>query len=150
MDFVNLSQDNVHYINHKPWLKIKRQKTKTTAEIPLLDQAMSLIQKYRNHPLAQENERLFPRISNQRLNAYLKEIADICGIKRNLTFHLARYTFATTITLSQGVPIESISQMLGHTKITTTQIYASVLEDKLGRDMEQVQGRIGATFGKAS
>ena len=71
-----------------------------------------------------------PVISNQKLNAYLKEIADICGIKKNLTFHLARHTFATTTTLSKGVPIETVSKMLGHTNIETTQIYARITNSK--------------------
>ena len=74
-------------------------------------------------------------MSNQKLNGYLKEMADICGIEKNLTFHLARHTFATTVTLSNGVPIESVSKMLGHTKISTTQIYAKVIERKLSDDM---------------
>ena len=74
-------------------------------------------------------------MSNQKLNSYLKEMADVCGIEKNLTFHLARYTFATTVTLSNGVPIESISKMLGHTKISTTQVYAKVIERKLSDDM---------------
>lgn len=74
-------------------------------------------------------------MSNQKLNGYLKEIADVCGIKKNITFHLARHTFATTVTLSNGVPIESVSKMLGHTKISTTQVYAKVIERKLSDDM---------------
>ncbi|WP_217447861.1 site-specific integrase [Maribellus comscasis] len=78
---------------------------------------------------------MFPLISNQNLNAYLKEIADICTIKKHLTFHLARHTFATTVTLNNGVPIESVSKMLGHSKLTTTQIYAKVLEKKISEDM---------------
>ena len=86
-----------------------------------------------------ENARLLPVISNQKLNAYLKEIADVCGIKKKLTFHLARHTFATTVTLSNGVPIESVSKMLGHTSLKTTQIYAKVIDKKLKEDMEVVK-----------
>ncbi len=78
-------------------------------------------------------------ISNQKLNSYLKEIADLCGIKKNLTFHLARHTFATTVTLSNGVPIETVSQVLGHKSISTTQIYAKVLERKISEDMDQLR-----------
>lgn len=74
-------------------------------------------------------------INNSKTNAYLKEIADLCGIKKNLTFHMARHTFATTVTLSNGVPMETVSNMLGHTKITTIQIYAKVLENKVSDDM---------------
>jgi integrase/recombinase XerD len=76
------------------------------------------------------------------LNSYLKEIADLCGINKNLTFHLARHTFATTVTLTNGVPIETVSKMLGHTKIATTQIYARVLEKKIGEDMALLRSRM--------
>jgi site-specific recombinase XerD len=81
-------------------------------------------------------------ITNIKTNAYLKEVADICGIKKNLTFHMARHTFATTVTLSNGVPIETVSNMLGHTKITTTQIYAKVLENKVSSDMEALRKKM--------
>jgi site-specific recombinase XerD len=73
--------------------------------------------------------------SNQKYNAYLKEIAEICGIKKTLTSHMARHTFATTVTLSNGVPLETVSKMLGHTKLSTTQIYAKVLDTKVSHDM---------------
>ena len=82
------------------------------------------------------NGKILPVISNQKLNAYLKEIADVCGIKKNLTFHLARHTFSTTVTLAKGVPIEIVSKMLGHTNIETTQIYARITNSKIGNDME--------------
>lgn len=80
-------------------------------------------------------------LSNQKTNAYLKEIADICGIKKNLTFHLARHTFAT-MSLSKGVSIESVSKMLGHTNIKTTQIYARITNKKIEHDMEQLAGKL--------
>ena len=86
--------------------------------------------------------RLFPNISNQKLNSYLKEIADLCQINKNLTFHLVRHTFATTVTLTNGVPIESVSKMLGHSKISTTQLYAKVVEKKLGEDMEKLKKKL--------
>ena len=101
----------------------------------LLPKATEIIDRYRNDIKCKAEGSLLPRMSNQRLNGYLKEIADICGIKKNLTFHLARHTFATTVTLSNGVPIESVSKMLGHTKISTTQVYAKVVERKLSDDM---------------
>lgn len=81
---------------------------------------------------------LLPIINNQKLNCYLKEIADICGIEKNLTFHLARHTFATTMSLGKGVPIESVSKMLGHTNIQTTQIYARITNEKISHDMENL------------
>ena len=89
-----------------------------------------------------QDGRLLPVLSNQKLNSYLKEIADICGIKKNLTFHLARHTFATTTTLAKGVPIETVSKMLGHTNIKTTQIYARITNDKIREDMEMLAGKL--------
>ncbi len=86
--------------------------------------------------------RLLPVLSNQKLNSYLKEIADLCGIEKNITFHLARHTFATTMTLAKGVPIETVSKMLGHTNIVTTQIYARIINDKIGRDMQALAGQL--------
>jgi len=111
-------------------------------KIPVLPAAMEIITKYRNDPKALIQNRLFPNISNQKLNSYLKEIADICGITKNLTFHLARYTFATTVTLTNGVPIETVSKMLGHTKISTTQIYAKVIEKKVSEDMSKLKEKL--------
>jgi site-specific recombinase XerD len=91
------------------------------------------------------NNKLFPVISNQKINSYLKEIAYLCKIKKNITFHIARHTFATTVTLSNGVPIETVSKMLGHTKVGTTQIYARVIEQKISDDMAQLKKRLAAT-----
>lgn len=124
------------------WISTIRAKTDTGVRVPLLPQATELIEKYRDNPMAQNNGTVFPVISNQRMNGYLKEIADICGITKILTFHIARHTFATTVTLSNGVPIESVSKMLGHTSIRTTQIYAKVVEQKLSEDMRKLEQRM--------
>jgi site-specific recombinase XerD len=142
-DVMLLTADHVvKGINGKLWIATKRLKTSVQVNIPLLPKAVEIIQKYKSHPRAQHHDTLLPTMSNQKLNSYLKEIADICRIKKNLTFHLARHTFATTVTLSNGVPIESVSKMLGHTKISTTQIYARVVEKKLGDDMDKLQERL--------
>ena len=106
--------------------------------------AEKILEKYKDHALDPTNELLLPIISNQKMNAYLKEIADVCGIKKKLTFHLARHTFATTVTLSNGVPIESVSKMLGHRSLKTTQIYAKVIDQKLREDMEVVRVKYGS------
>jgi site-specific recombinase XerD len=106
-------------------------------KIPILSKADHIIKKYEAYPESVIKDRLFPSISNQKLNSYLKEIADVCGITKNLTFHIARHTFATTVTLSNGVPMESVSKLLGHSKITTTQIYAKVIERKVSEDMQK-------------
>ena len=111
-------------------------------KIPLLPIAEELIQKYKGHIKTKKTKTLFPNISNQKLNAYLKEIADVCKIKKNLTFHMARHTFATTITLSNGVPIETVSKLLGHTKIATTQIYARVIERKVSDDINDLRKKL--------
>lgn len=136
IDVINLNEDNIAIgIDGGRWIITNRQKTHNKVKIPILRQAKELIEKYRFHIKTKKTKTLFPNISNQKLNAYLKEIADLCGINKNLTFHIARHTFATTITLSNGVPIETVSKLLGHTKIATTQIYAKVIETKVSQDM---------------
>ncbi|MNE32206.1 Tyrosine recombinase XerD [compost metagenome] len=124
------------------WISTSRAKTDTGVRVPLLPQAIELMEKYRDDPRALNNGTVFPVISNQRMNGYLKEIADLSGITKTLTFHIARHTFATTVTLSNGVPIESVSKMLGHTSIRTTQIYAKVVEQKLSEDMRKLEQRM--------
>lgn len=122
------------------WIKIKRTKTKFLSSIPLLPIAQKLIGKYEN--VKCHSNRLFPVYTNQRRNSYLKEIGDRCDINKNLTFHMARHTFATTVTLSNGVPIESVSKMLGHRSLKTTQHYAKILDVKLSEDMNTLKERI--------
>lgn len=85
-----------------------------------------------------------PVLSNQKMNSYLKEIADQCGIAKTITFHLVRHTFATTITLSNGVPIESVSKMLGHRDLKTTQLYAKVVDKKISDDMNKLKELLGS------
>lgn len=87
------------------------------------------------------DDKVLPVLSNQKMNAYLKEIADVCGITKNLTFHLARHTFATTVTLAKGIPIETVSKMLGHTNIQTTQIYARITNEKISKDMRGLSAK---------
>ncbi|MBC6112772.1 site-specific integrase [Pedobacter fastidiosus] len=120
------------------WIISNRQKTGIPTRIPLLPKAINLLEKYTDHPLRSNSEKLFPVSSNQKMNAYLKEIADVCGIKTILTFHLARHTFATTITLMNDVPIETVSKMLGHKNIKTTQHYAKIMDKKVDEDMAKL------------
>jgi site-specific recombinase XerD len=103
---------------------------------------MAIIEKYKNNPRVLETGRLLPVYANQILNNYLKEIADFCGIEKPLSFHIARHTFATTVTLTNGVPIETVSKMLGHTSIKTTQIYAKVVEQKVSEDMRELRSKM--------
>jgi len=98
---------------------------------------------YAEHPKCINVDRLLPVLSNQKTNSYLKEIADVCGINKELTFHIARHTFATTITLTNGVPIESVSKMLGHRNLRTTQHYAKILDRKVSDDMELLKSKLG-------
>ncbi len=132
------------------WLSTLRQKTGTKESVPLLPTALEIIEKYRNHEYCTKYDKLLPVNSNQRYNAYLKEIADICGIDKKLTSHIARHTFATTITLANGVPIETVSKMLGHSSIRTTQIYAKVVEQKVSDDMQQLRKKLFSQFDKQS
>tara|TARA_R110002012_G_scaffold286628_1_gene478257 strand:+ start:1750 stop:2970 length:1221 start_codon:yes stop_codon:yes gene_type:complete len=141
-DVEKLNSDDILLgVDGRRWIKTKRKKTNTRSSIPLLPAAESILEKYEDHPLVKDKPRLLPVTSNQKSNAYLKEIAILCGINKNLTTHLARHTFATTVTLSNGVPIESVSKMLGHTSIKTTQHYAKVLDKKIGEDMEGIMER---------
>jgi site-specific recombinase XerD len=110
------------------------------SRIPLLPKALELLEKYKNYP--QSSDKLFPVLSNQRMNSYLKEIADVCDIDKELTFHIARHTFATTVTLSNGVPIESVSKMLGHKSIKITQHYAKIVDRKISDDMKMLRDKI--------
>lgn len=139
VDLANLRPSDITTINDKKWIKSTRAKTSVPINVLLLDIPLRLIAKYEGDSRC--NGMVFPMISNQRMNSYLKEIADICGINKNLTFHLARHTFAT-MTLSKGVPIESVSKMLGHTNIKTTQLYARITDKKIEHDMNQLAGKL--------
>ncbi|NEM97410.1 site-specific integrase [Pontibacter burrus] len=129
-------------IDGEQWIYRKRQKTDTPSRIPLLPTALHIIDKYSQHPQCLHEGRLLPVPSNQKMNAYLKEIADLCGIQKQMTFHNARHTFATTVTLLNGVPMESVSKMLGHTNLRTTQHYAKILDVKVGEDMQKLRERL--------
>ncbi len=124
------------------WIYTNRQKTDTLSRIPVLPAASAIIEKYADHPQSVNKGLLLPVMSNQKMNAYLKEIADLCRIHKPLTFHIARHTFATTVTLNNGVPIESVSKMMGHTSIKTTQIYAKVMDHKISEDMENLKQKL--------
>lgn len=126
-------------IDGEQWIFTSRQKTETVSHIPLLPTAQLLIEKYKDHPACEQLGKLLPVLSNQKMNTYLKEMADVCGINKNISFHLARHTFATTVTLSNGVPIETVSKMLGHRNLKTTQLYAKILDRKVSDDMKTLR-----------
>ena len=143
VDLMQLTKESITIgIDGHHWIFTHRQKTKSPVKVPLLQKAQELIIKYEQHPMTLVSKTLFPVISNEKVNFYLKEIASACGITKNLTFHMARHTFATTVTLSNGVPIETVSKLLGHTKIASTQIYARVIERKVSDDMEVLKSKL--------
>jgi site-specific recombinase XerD len=135
-DVKKLTKDHVIIgIDGERWIKVNRTKTDTRSSIPILPSAQAILDKYVNHPKCCADKKLLPVSSNQKMNDYLKEIAAVCEIEKNITFHIARHSFATTVTLQNDVPIESVSKMLGHKSIRTTQHYAKVLDKKVGNDM---------------
>jgi len=129
-------------IDGEKWIFTRRQKTESPTRLPILPAGMRILEKYANHPICLTKDRVLPVLSNQKMNAYLKEIADCCGITKRLTFHIARHTFATTITLGNGVPIETVSKMLGHKNLKTTQHYAKVLDRKVSQDMQLLKEKL--------
>ncbi|MBS2211432.1 site-specific integrase [Carboxylicivirga mesophila] len=143
-DIAKLNKEHLQTRNDgNLWIIIKRTKTKSICHIPLFPNAMHILNKYADYPETLLKGRVLPVSSNQRLNSYLKELADICDIKKNLTMHMARHTFATTVTLSNGVPIETVSKLLGHRSLKVTQIYARVLESKISEDMMVLKTKLG-------
>jgi integrase len=124
------------------WIDTTRQKTDTATRIPLLPTALEIMKKYESDPLCSNKGVVLPVLSNQKMNAYLKEIATLCGISKTLTFHIARHTFATTVTLSNKVPIETVSKMLGHRSLKQTMIYAKILDVKISEDMKALKEKL--------
>lgn len=144
IDVKNLTKSHISYgIDGEKWIFTHRQKTESASKIPILPVTQMIIDKYENHPQSNNEDKLLPILSNQKMNAYLKEIAAICEIEKELTFHIARHTFATTVTLTNGVPIESVSKMLGHKNLRTTQHYAKVLDRKVSEDMKILKDKFG-------
>ena len=136
IDIQNLTNENITLgIDGVRWIKIKRTKTKIEASIPILPIAEGILLKYLHHPKCINENKVLPILSNQKMNEYLKEISTLCGLNTDITFHTARHTFATTVTLNNGVPLETVSKMLGHTNVRMTQHYAKVLDRKIGDDM---------------
>lgn len=134
-------QNLVTGMDGKKWLFVNRTKTGTSSHVPLLPTALSILNKYEHDLCFKERGKLLPVLSNQKMNAYLKEIADSSGIKKDLTFHTARHTFATTVTLNNHVSIESVSKMLGHKRISATQHYAKILDLKISQDMQALYSK---------
>ena len=129
-------------IDGRKWIMKDRSKSNSRENVPLLPQALEIIERYRKHPYCVGYRKLLPVNTNQNYNAFLKEVAVICGINKNLTTHTARHTFATTTTLENGVPLETVSKMLGHKDIGTTQVYAEVTDTKISEDTIDLSERL--------
>ncbi len=129
-------------IDGKQWIFANRKKNDEFFRTPLLPISLSLLEKYSAHPECIAKDRMLPVLTNQKMNCYLKEIVDTCSINKELTFHIARHTFATTVTLNNGVPIETVSKMLGHTNLKTTQHYAKLLDGRISEDMARLEAKI--------
>lgn len=121
------------------WIRKARQKTKVMCNIPLLDIPLQILEKYKEHPLCQKKGVLLPVMSNQKVNSYLKEIADFCGIKKQISSHTGRHTFSTVVALANNVSLENVAKMLGHTSTKMTQRYAKILDQSILRDMQGVR-----------
>ena len=149
IDVKQLTKANIVIgIDGERWISTHRQKTESPSNIPILPVAEGILLKYKGHPQCLNKDLLLPILSNQKMNSYLKEIADVCGITKELTFHIARHTFATTVTLTNGVPIESVSKMLGHRNLKTTQHYAKIVDRKVGDDMDALKAKLSAIESK--
>lgn len=124
------------------WIRKSREKTQNMCDIPLLDIPLEIIQRYKDHKMCKSKGILLPVMCNQKMNSYLKEIADFCGIDKDITTHVARHTFATTVTLANGVALTNVARMLGHTSTRMTEHYAKVLNHNISSDMKKVQNKI--------
>ena len=124
----------------KLWIDRERLKTGNEFNVPLLDIPLAILEKHADYS---SKDRLLDIPSNQKVNDYLKEIAALCGIEKPVTFHLARHTFATTVTLENGVALETVQKMLGHKTIRTTQIYAKMTKHRIGTDMSALASKLG-------
>jgi site-specific recombinase XerD len=140
VDVASLSNEDIVDNEGSKWIKKRRQKTKNWCHVPLLEPAIRILEKYESNPSCISKGKLLPVLSNQKMNAYLQEIADILGIDKHLSTHTARHTFATTVTLANQVSMEVVSKMLGHSSISMTKKYARVVDDLIKKDMQKIVG----------
>ena len=143
VDVANLTTDHIKIgVDGKKWLIKPRQKTGISEIVPIFPPALRILKRYEANFKLTNSKKLLPVPTNQKVNAYLKELADICGIHTRITFHIARHTFASTVNLDNGVPIDSVSKMLGHRSIKTTQIYAKVSDKKISTDTKKLYQKL--------
>lgn len=141
-DAQNLTVDNLTSYNKKAFLRFAQEKTGRAIDIPLLPVAKKILDKYKNEPERKVLNKLLPKISNQKVNSYLKVISDLAEIKQTLTHHMARHTFATTVCLNNGMPMEDVSKLLGHSSLKTTAIYGRITQDRLQKSMDKINKKI--------
>jgi site-specific recombinase XerD len=142
-DVCNLKPSDVAIgIDKGKWIFINRKKTEAGLRIPLLPDAVVIMDRYEKNSRCVSGDRLLPVLSNQKMNLYLGELSALCGIRKKVTMHIARHTFATTVTLNNGVPIETVSRILGHSNLKTTQHYAKLLDTKISYDMNKIVGDV--------
>ena len=148
-DIFTLSPEHLEQDNNGDWwirkgrVKLEhRRKASSISNVPLLPIPLAILKKYENSPVCVKRGTCLPVLSNQRMNSYLKEIADLCGVNKPLTTHAARHTFATTITLANNVPLQDVSAMLGHASTRMTQHYARVMTSSLKESMNKVRVRL--------
>jgi site-specific recombinase XerD len=146
-DVKKFTRKEIEITDSGKWIKTRRKKTGGVVYVPILDVAWQIIQKYNPYfDQLMPEDPVLPIMSNQKMNGYLKEIADLAKISKQLSYHIARHTFATTVTMLNGVPIETVSKMLGHKNITSTQHYARIVDNKVNKDMkvlaEQLDGKM--------
>ena len=142
-DAKKLTKDNIVIDEHgEYWIKTFRDKTKSLVNVPLLPKAMEILVKYKDYMNNNSSNYLLPFLSNQKMNAYLKEVADLCGITKMLSSHLGRHTFATTVTLANGVSLEVVSKMLSHTSLNTTKIYARLMDTRVSDEMKVLRNKL--------
>ena len=141
-DAQSLTTENLNKYKENPSIRFIQQKTNRAIEIPLLKPAVDIIHKYENSDERKVLNKLLPKISNQKVNLYLKTISDLSGINRKISHHIARHTFATTICLNNDMPLEDLSMLLGHSSIKTTQIYGKITQEKLRKTIEKLSKKI--------
>ncbi|MFZ9847250.1 MAG: tyrosine-type recombinase/integrase [Flavobacteriales bacterium] len=136
------SSEIIRGIDGKYWIVTNRKKTDEKINLPLLPEAKRIVEKYKNHPISIEKNKIFPIYSHQTTNDYLKKIAALCGINKEISYHAARHKFATTVALANGVPIETVSEILSHRDLKTTKIYAKIGNAKIQNDMAQLEKKL--------
>jgi site-specific recombinase XerD len=135
---LNLVNNIAIGLDGNKWIFTSRQKKRSPFQYPSSATSRRNFRKVQRTSAMYQSGKIITCVSNQKMNSYLKEITDLCGINKELTFHIARHTFASTVTLSNGVPIESVSKMLGHKNLKTTQQYAKILDSKVSEDMKSL------------